>query len=305
MPFTLSTTNFKSAKYLFAKIKRDLSSFDGVNQIDEADFPLYVAEVLKTLGVGAYKESNAILTVHNGTADLPSDFMFLYAAYYAKKEQDTVDHLIYQRGSVLINDVTCEVVKNVDFEMLGVTNRCELDCGDFDKVFEKVTTREYVNDTLARTRTWDKNHLLRLSPNVKSICSDDSVHHSHPHDRCEDEITISDNKAYVNFKNADIFLQYYAFPFDKDGTVMIPDVIQIEKAIEFYIKYQLFLIYWLNGSVADIQQKWGKLEQMYLEALADAKNYLRTPSFQTLVHSIRQQRKINKVSYFSQQDSKR
>lgn len=305
MPFTLSTTNFKSAKYLFAKIKRDLSSFDGVNQIDEADFPMYVAEVLKTLGVGAYKEASAILTVHNGVANLPSDFMYLYASYYANKECDEIDHLIYQRGHVLVNDVTCEVVNNVDYEMLGIKNRCQLDCGEFDKVFEKVTTREYVNDTLARTRTWDKKHLLRLSPHAKGVCSDDSVHHAHPHDRCEDEITISDNKAFVNFKNADIFLQYYAFPFDKEGIVMIPDVIQIEKAIEWYIKYQLMLGYWFDGSVADIQQKWQKAEEMSNKHMAEAKNFLKTPSFQTLVHSIRQQRKINKVAYFGQMDAKR
>ena len=79
-----STTNFKSAEYIYSKIKREFKSFGGVNLLDDADFPLYTAEVLKSLDAGVYKEEDAFLFVRNGKACLPRDFGYMFAAYKCK-----------------------------------------------------------------------------------------------------------------------------------------------------------------------------------------------------------------------------
>lgn len=293
MSFTLSQNKFKSASFIFSKIKRELSSLHGVGKIDEADFALYTAEVLKELGCANYKESEAILTVKDGKANLPKDFMLLYAAYKCHKSTDEINELHFQRGYFLLNDITCEV--------LGQSNKCKLDCGEFDKVLQKITVREYVGNDVCRVRGWEVSNLLTLSPNVHDLVIEHSpnFHHS-----CADEISISDGQVFTNFKKCDIFLQYYAFPFDEDGAPMIPDIIQVEKAVEFYIKYQLFLNYWLDGSVPDIQNKLGKLEQLYKEALGEAKFINKLPGFQTMLHSAKMKRKLNSASFFAQMDRK-
>lgn len=296
MGFTLSQNKFKSAEFIFSKIKRELKSLGAVNQIDDTDFPLYVAEVLKELGCGTYKEADAILTVVDGKATLPKDFMYIYAAYKCNKCTDEVNIEHYQKsGSFYIaNDITCEV--------LGRTHDCELDCGEYDKVIQKVTVRQYVGNTCCRTRTWDDPCLLTISPNVREFCTDDS-----PNLHCSNmnEITISNGCLLTNFKSADIYLQYYAFPIDENNVPMIPDITSVEKAVEWYIKYQLFLNYWFDGSVTDIQNKWGKAEQMYEAAMANARFDRKIPSFQQMINSARMQRTVNKVAFFGQMNPKR
>lgn len=183
-------------------------------------------------------------------------------------------------------------------EILGVRNEnCSI-ASDFDgKVLKKVTTQMYINDS---------NHfldyinpiLLRLSPNVKSRCSEDALNliSTSPY-----EMTIDDNKIRVNFDNDNIYLKYYAFPLDEKGLPMIPDNQFILKAVEKYIKYQLLLNWWYNGEVADISNKWQKAEQEYNQAFAEAKFQLKLPSFSSLVDTIRNRRAQNMVTFFSRQ----
>lgn len=295
MGFTLSENKFKSAEYIFSKVKRELKSLGAVNQIDDADFALYTAEVLKELGCGTHKEADAVLTVVDGKASLPKDFKYLYAAYKCNKCSDEVNEEHYQKsGSYYVaNDITCEI--------LGRTHDCELDCGEYDKVIQKITVRQYVGNDCSRSRTWDNPCLLHLSPDVHEFCTDDS-----PNLTCSNtnEITISNGCLFTNFKSADIYLQYYAFALDDNNIPLIPDSIKVEKAVEWAIKYNLFLNYWFDGSVSDIQNKWGKAEQLASKWLAEAKTELKTPSFQTLINSARRQRKINKVAFFGQMNRK-
>ncbi len=293
MAFTLSPNKFKSSQFIFAKIKRELSSFGAVGKFDEADFALYTAEVLKELGIGVYKEADAVLTVVDGRAELPKDFSTLYAAYKCCKLTDEVSDVHYQGGFVLFNDVTCEV--------LARNKNCRVECECPDQILQKITVRQYAGQDCCRTRTWEPNCLLRVSPNVRDLCDQDS-----PSLHCKSlhEITIRNGCAFVNYKKADIFIQYYAFPLDEDNCPLIPDIVQIEKCIEYYILYQLFMRYWLDGSVSDVQNKWQKLEQLYHSAFAESKYILKLPQFQTLINSTRRTRTLNKTSFFAQIDNK-
>lgn len=290
---TSSTLNFKSAEYIYSKIKREFKSFDGVNLIDDADFPLYTAEVLKELGVSSFKEEEAVLFVKNGQACLPSDFMYIHAAYKVTPfSSDHGDGRHFQNQIVLENDVTCET--------LSRQNKCLIDCQCTDKLIEKVTIRQYVNDSCS-TYCYSSPTLLKLGPNVKQHLGKDSPN---IFATSMDEISINDRKIFTNFNDGDVYLQYYAFPLDENGMPMIPDLIQVEKAVEWFIKYQILLNFWMVDDIANAQAKWGKAEQIYLQWLAEARYINKLPSFAGMVNYARMRRGINAVSFFSQTDRK-
>lgn len=285
-------TNYKSAEYLYSKIKREFKSFSSSNLIDDADFPAYTAEVLKRLGAGAYKEERVVLNVQNYKVKLPDDFKQLYAAYRCTSCDIEYNGRHLQNKFILENDITCEV--------LGRKTGCEVHCECPDKIIERVTVKQYVNDTCCNYH-YSNPRLLKLSPNVKQHCADDCLNLLVS---CPDEITINNGYIFTNFEEGAILLQYYAFPMDDDGNVMIPDIIQVEKAIEWHIKNQLLLNWWLVDDVKDIINKWQKAESEADKWYMEAKYILKVPSFNSMVNNIRNQKGLNKLSYFSQQDRK-
>lgn len=292
--------NFKSAEYIYSKIKREFSSFGFVNLIDDSDFPLYTSEVLKKLGNSSYKEGEAITKVKDGKAHLPEDFMQLYAAYKCHHCDYENDLLLLQNRNVYLNKIECNV--------LCRKNDCFLECQDTDKLLERVIVRQYVKDGTL-THTYRHPTLLKLSPNVKQHCSEDCLNllnenHNNRHGH-HDEISINNRCIYTNFHDGDIYLQYYAFPQDDNGLPLVPDIIEVEKAIESYIKWQLLLSWWITGAVSDIIQKVQYYEAEYEKWMAEARYIGKLPAFSTMVNSIRNQRGLNMVTFFSQQDRNR
>lgn len=280
---------FKSVEYLYAKIKRQWASFDSVNMLDDSDFPTYTAEVLKKLGIGALKESAEVLHVKNSKAPLPKDFRQIHAAYKCSGCESNIHNKRHlQNISYFENDITCETIRHNP-------NKCEIECVCPDKVVQAITIRQYVNETCD---TYKYNHvgLLKLSPNAISLAADGCLN---VRQTCQDEITINNNTIITNFSDGDIYLEYYALAVDENNIPLIPDVEAVETAVEWYIKWQVMLNYWLVDDLANAQNKWQKAEQLYKEALASARYYNKLPSFATCVNYLRMVKGINKIATFS------
>lgn len=289
-----SQNKFKTAGFIFSKVKRDLKSFGAANLLDEDEFPKYVADVLRELGMSAYKEEDAILTVKRGKALLPKDFMQLHAAYKCCGSNATRGGRHFQNKNIFENDITCEV--------LGRKNNCKIHCECPDKIIERVTIKQYVNENECNEQTYNKISLLKLSPNVREKCSDDCLNHI---SSSADEISITNGAFLTNFDDGDIYLKYYAFPQDDDGMPMIPDIVFVEKAVENYIKWQILLNFWAVSDVPDMLQKVQYFEAAYNKAIATAHYNNKLPAFSTLVNDIRTRRGINKTAIFSQIDRNR
>lgn len=285
--------NFKNASPLFSKIKRKLKSFGAVGLIDENNFPEYVSDVLNILGVSSFKESEAILKVKDKKVCLPKDFKELYAAYKCTDNNSNVDQRYLQNVSVFEYDITTEI-----FEKGG---KCDIKC-DYDKnLVERVTLKQFVNDRYI-TKCYSNPILLKLSPNVKPKCSEDCLNLI---STSTYEISINDNTIFTNFEDGAILLQYFAFPLDDEGLPQIPDIIEIEKAVENYILWQIFQDFYLTDDIPNAAQKMQYLEMQYNRSLAEAKYILKLPRFSQLVNYTRRARSVNDVSFFSQMDRKR
>ena len=306
---------FKPATVLYSKVKRVLKSFNNNNLIDEGDFPVYIQEVLSQLGIGAYQEKQAILPICDFKALLPKDFKILYSAYKCTPGFDFQhDILRPQQGFVFYTDKTKETILK--------SGNCELHyegpCNG-DKVFEKLTVREFIKDsTFSGNGTVGGNFngftnsgrfneysfinpmLLRLSPNVKKdkcVAECPNINWSSPF-----EITIDEGYIFTNFKDDHIFMKYYAFPLDEEtGLPLVPDLNAIEKALENYIIWQLMLQWYWNDEIPNAIQKAREAERLYNEHFREALYELKLPSFSTLVDYTRVTR--NLLSTYRQTDT--
>lgn len=275
---------FISADYIYSKIKREFKSFASVNLLDDVDFPSYTMEILRKLGNGAMREEDALITINGGRAILPKDYYNLNSAYRCSATNSCATNIKnFQNRIILEDDITCEVFKR--------DKDCQIECECNEKLINRITIRKYVNDQLTNYE-YGNFGLLHLSPNAGN---------SNVNSR-GNEITINNNYIFTNFKDDAIYIQYYAYPFDEDGLPMVKDNIEIEKAVEWYIKYQLLLNFWLVDDLANVVNKWQKAEQEYKEALAEARHNNKIPAFSTMINFLRNVRGINKFAAFSKNE---
>lgn len=283
--------NFKSTDHLFSRIKRRLKKFTTVNLIDENNFPELTAHVLETLGISAYKEEEVLIKIKDRKACLPNNFKELHAAYLC---QDTPEasqkHL--QNVSVFEYEISDTVYSKRD--------GCEIECESPDKLMERIVFKQFVNDRYIE-HTYKRPILLSLSPNVKAKCTDDCLNlmSTSPY-----EITIDDNIIYTTFDEGRIYLKYYGFPLDEEGMPMIPDIIQVEKAVEAYIMWQLFMDFYLTDDIPNAGQKMQLLQVEYDKAMAEARYILKLPRFSSMVNLMKTNKGLNSLQFFSQIDRK-
>lgn len=285
---------FKSTKFLFSRVKRLLQSYDLANKIDEGEFPQYVKEILKVLGVGVFRESQAIIPINDYHGSIPEDYDQFYSAYRCCHDDLKVPHgtkeVVHpQSGFKFVTDVTKEYILD--------RGSCEINCCENSKqLVESINIKTYVVEEKCDTNFRFKALApLRLSPNVNRDKNAPGCG-GHPN-----EITIDQKHVHTNFDCDYVYMKYYGFPIDDDGQIEIPDIQQVENAIFWYIIYNILLSYWFDSSVPDIQNKWQKAEQEYEKAFAEAKYYLKLPAFTEMINSLRNRNSQNKLVQITEQ----
>ena len=277
----ISATNntiFRDSSIMISNVKRFLRSYNAFNLINEEEFYRYIKEIVSQLGMGVYKEEQAIVHIGKFKGVLPLNFTQLYSAYKLTPSFNHEDRIHEQsNGYAIFSDVSSEL-------LIAGKDSCEISCCDKDdKTIEKITVRNFVKEGFIN---FNNPILLHLSPNVKKgLLVDDS-----PNLWATSlfEITIDDKFVYTNFQNDGIYIKYYGLPLDPEsGLPQIPNINSVEKAIEWYIIYQTLLQLWFNTEVPDIQTKWQKAEIEYKEWFAQALYEVKLPTFQSMVDKVR------------------
>ena len=285
-----SHNTFKSLSEVISKIKRNFKSYVDANLIDEGEFPVYAKEVLSQLGISAMKEDFDLIEITNYKAKLPFNFSELHAAWKLEDAHDDINSSVIP-STVVKNDVIYELVK---------PNK-KINCCLTEGVMSRIIMTQTI-ESKTLTKNFRNPRLLRLSPNVQPNKLSENCLNLIPD--CSDEITIDDRNLYTNFKGT-VYLQFYGLAYDEDGYPMIPDIMQIEKAVEWKIKYETLSNLWYNNEVQDLEKKVAEAHNEYEKWMGEARYICKLPSFAEMVNAIRKMRTTNKVAFFSQQDYKR
>jgi len=287
---------FKSSKPLFDRIKKRLSSYDSMGLIDDGDFHQYVKDILDKLGQAVYKECEAVLPVKDFKARLPNNFKFFHVAYRCSFTWQGVKSINEQKPLFFYTDT--EISREC------CDSKCTLQCVPDNVGRTKVVIRTFVNGGDECTAVSNHQRLLILSPNVRDLCTEDSLsvlghRHGHHVQDC-DEIGFDENIKHIltRFDQDSIYIQYYGLPMDENGLPMIPDETHIEKAIEYCIYATLFEEWYWNTSIPDIVRILADARQQYDYHLGMAMSWAKLPSFKRMIQSIRRQRASRKFYYF-------
>lgn len=280
-----NTLQFKSSEQLFARIKKRLSSFDSLGLIDDGDFYEYVTDVLRELGLAVLKECEAVVHVKDSQARLPNNFFMFHAAFKCTPDFSMTKSINEQKPLIYYTDT--EVSQECP-------NKCCIECTGREIGKTKIVIRTFINGDEWIGR-YTNPIQLKLSPNVKALCTEDclSLFSSNL-----DEITIDDQKIIrTRFDCGSIYLQYYGLPFDENELPMIPDQIEIEKAIEYYIYSQVFEDMMWNSTVANVVTLLQDARNQFNFHMGQARYWSRLPSFNRMIESVRRARSRKKFFY--------
>lgn len=280
---------FRSSDELFARINKFAESFSSQNMIDETDFYLYIVEILEKLGVSVYRECEALIKIKNFRGKLPCNFKYWYAGYKCHRgEYGFVPSINEQRPWIYYQD---NEISQVCPDNAG---NCCIDCQPGNEGKTKIIIRTFVNGDSHEDNFHNPSPLF-LSPNVKSKAAPHCMKQIRTH---MNEVTIDDQHwLHTKFEHDHVYLQYYGLPYDDDFLPMIPDVTQIEEAIEYYIYKKLLQKWYLNDTVPNVIQKLQYFDIEYKNAFANALYYVKLPTFQRTIQSIRTMR--SKGKYFN------
>lgn len=271
---------FRDSDELYARVMKKLNTYVSMGLVDDGDFNHYLKDALEEIGQSVYKECEAAIPVCDYKAPLPVNFFRFHAGFKCRGEYRANKQINEQRPQVFFSDV-------------DVNTNCSSDCcvecdGRNDPL--NIIVRTYIDGNVDLCNYRDPV-LLRISPNVRERCTEDSASLF-----CTslEEITIKDDVILTGYTDADIYIQYFGLPMNSDGMLQIPDNTQFEKYLEYYIIVMVLEGLYLNSSAPDISQKLGYFKQQFDYHERQAVYFHKLPSFARMVESIRRSRNKNK-----------
>lgn len=270
-------TVFKSSEQLIARVVKQLNSYQASGQLDEGDFYRWIKEVLMKLNVPSFTPVHRILEFENGKLTIPDDVYQIWAIW----KYDEVSNK--NTEWIQTNKIVSPVLTHECYDPCG--NPCEI-----EKEPNTIVTK-YFLPTKSIQKSYSNGQLLTLKNYNISRCDKDSPS---IYNKSSLEVTMDNNNFYFNFDEGSIYLQYFKFMLDEDGLPMIPDVTQIELAIETYLVYRFFQELYYNTTL-DVLQRMQYAELKYNEAYKAASIWVKLPTAKGLLnylHIVRNKYKV-------------
>lgn len=272
---------FRDSDELYDRVMKSLRSYVALGLVDDGDFNHYLKNALESIGQAVYKECEAVIPVCDFKAPLPANFFRFHAAFKCRGDYRTTKQINEQRPQYFFSDVDVDTPCKAD--------ECCVTCDEKNDPLQ-ITVRTYINGNVDYCNYHDPV-LLRISPNVKELCTEDAASLFCP---STDEITVKDDVILTMFDEADLYLQYYGLPMNSDGMLQVPDNSQFEQYLEYFIIVKVLEDLYLNSAAPDISQKLGYFTQKFDYHERQSVYWAKLPSFERMVQAIRRSRNRNK-----------
>lgn len=214
-----------------SEIETDLSSYAESGDINTSSIKRWVITELRRFGNNILSVQEKYLDVNNSQVTLPDNFKSLKLALKIdvigskKNNCDTIDlkeSLIQSRRieqEAYFNDVTLEYV---------ATNK--------SKIIEEVITLDSGEATVYYNPEWLKVVKGIRGSGIATDCLNISkdIRNKNVH-----EITINNLTLNTSFNKGQIYIQFYGLDTDEDGEIIIPDIMHLDKYLEYYCKARL------------------------------------------------------------------
>lgn len=250
-----------------AEIQAELPTY--ADDMDKITIKTNVLEQLRIFGNNICDMSETIVKVKNSRALLPENFKSLRLALKTEPfgctingdKRNITDSYIYKErieNPAYFYEVNQEYIKSCNSKIIT----------------EKITINNTAVDFYHRVQ-W-----LSLTPGLKKKFLTSDCLNLHPSIRnsYSNEISITARTLNANFKDGDVYLQYYALPTDEYGEIIIPEITtgDILRYIKTYVKVQIAELLIANNlnpqGIAQLYPVWqGQLPYLRISAQSEAK----------------------------------
>lgn len=201
-------------KEFSTNIKTDLKKFNNVGLIDDITIIRELYKVMDRFGVYTKTRNDKVIEIRNNTAELPYNFKKLILAIKCEPFKAEVP----EEAKKI--ELSTHFSKVLDYrrKKWDECNPC-----NFEYEEECVVEKVYLNKSTKPVKYYYNNPtLLKLTDGIDvdkcaSECKNKYVKQS-PY-----SINIVDKKIYTNFKEGDIYIQYYGYPTDEEDFPILPD----------------------------------------------------------------------------------
>ena len=246
-------------KQLVAEITTELKKYDESGLIDYISLNRWIKNELKIFGNNVMELTGTVLRVENGETILPEnffdlDFIVKCKPYAHKFEKGGKEHV---QSSYFW---TQRLEETYEWDNMSNSHRKT----DFKMIEERVVLKDsifkvrYNNPILLKpVRGIKRDYLTKTCKNLR-------VHDS-PY-----EFNISGERLQFNFRDGDVYIQYYGIPLTEDGDFEIPDSRNIQEYLIAYCKRKILEIVWQNDDDTNMINKlqYIKAEENSLKGLA-------------------------------------
>lgn len=223
-----------SVNQLIAEIETDFSTFAESGDLDKASMTRWITNEMKRFGNNIQVLHEKVIDIKNSSYTFDEKFRNLRLAYKVDPlgvvledgcTKDCLRESFVSNTRIIneayFNDVTLEYVKSCN-----------------SKIVQETITLKTGRATLCYTPQW-----LTIVKGIKrdGIATDcvnlnKNIRHKSPY-----EISITGNTLNANFREGQIYVQYYSFEEDEDGSILIPDsgAGHLEKFLEFNTKSRI------------------------------------------------------------------
>lgn len=264
---------FISSQEIASVVKLELKSYFDAQAVEDILFPRWIKDCLEKLDLGVSSQEEAVLKVENFMSTLPDDFYAARAVYLTTE----LPGFFFPAPTSVYNENVCNIVK--------LDSNIPADCPpEYANEFPDLIRVVYKINDSAYIQGYKKTFLLK----PRSLTKHKRWKYIYG-DYCTDSFDIHGNKIITTFREGIIYMVYYAFKADEDGYPMMPDMFELRKYIENYLKYKVFEL--LSNQVTDetIKIVMTKLEMYKREADEDfiiCYNELKKPDYWKAMENI-------------------
>lgn len=201
-------------KEFSSNIRSDLRKYNNVGLIDDITIIRELYRILDLFGTYSKVRTDKVIEVENNTAKLPDNFKSLILAIKCEpaKEELPEENKPIDLGTYI------ETTADIRRKKWDNCNPCNFTYED-----ECIVERVYLHKGAAPIKYYyNKPTLLKLTDGIDvDKCAEECKNKFVT--RSPFSINIVGNKLYTNFKEGDIYMQYYGYPTDDDGYPILPD----------------------------------------------------------------------------------
>jgi hypothetical protein len=215
---------------LIAEVRNDFKKYSEAGLIDQTSLYRDIEIGLKRFGNDIMEVHETVLEVKEGYAKLPNNFFSLYIAYECEP-------LFFKTNDVVIDDLQNSYIYK---ERVTTSNKWkECDSCTQDQHENIIRENLYFRNQNIEFYYY-KPKLLSLGRTFKKNACHSNCRNKYVRDN-PNEIVIIGTTLQANFKEGDIYMQYYGLPVDENGNIDIPETKNghLETYLEYYLKRRI------------------------------------------------------------------